>query len=238
MTQTVDPFFEPYDRAEIAYGDVPSAALSAYLGQVETPPNGQALDLGAGAGRDTLALACAGYSVTSVDLSSRGMQRIVERANQAGVGTRVVPTVADVREFGYEVERYDAIVATTVLDHVPANDAEVLWRRIVNALAPRGFLFVEVHSTSDPGSPSLPGSASEAPVSETASAVINYFAPNQLVEWALRSSLRILSYEERLEWDYTHGPEHMHGKAVLLAVRNDFHPDWYGAPAAFPRRES
>jgi hypothetical protein len=38
-----------------------------------------------------------------------------------------------------------------------------------------------------------------------------------------------------LEWDYTHGPEHLHGKAVLLAVRDGWHPDWYGQPAAFPK---
>ena len=50
-----DPFFEPYDREDIAYGSIPSSAVDGYLQQAGT--GGLAYDLGAGAGRDTLALA-------------------------------------------------------------------------------------------------------------------------------------------------------------------------------------
>jgi cyclopropane fatty-acyl-phospholipid synthase-like methyltransferase len=236
MPKAADPFFEPYDRDQVAYGSVPSSAVQAYLDQVTVPVGCKALDLGAGAGRDSLALARAGFDVTSVDLSQRGLDRIVERAEKSGLGERVNPTVGDVRELDLPVNHYDAIVATTVLDHLPPEDAEAVWSRMVAALAPQGFLFAEVHTTEDPGSDRWPGSARDAPVSETAAAVINYFAPNQLVEWALQAKLRVLRYEERLEWDYTHGPEHLHGKAVLLAVPQGFHPNWFGQPAAFPRR--
>ena len=77
-------------------------------------------------------------------------------------------------------------------------------------------------------------------MSETADAVINYFEPNQLLNLACdaEADLRVLPYEERLEWDYTHGPEHLHGKAILLATRRGFHPEWYGQPPAFKRRMS
>ncbi|MEM1068093.1 MAG: class I SAM-dependent methyltransferase [Planctomycetota bacterium] len=172
----------------------------------------------------------------SVDLSERGLQRIMERANAVDVGDRVEACVADVRRFEYATDHYDAIVATTVLDHIPASDSVSVWNQMVASLAPEGFLFAEVHTTEDPGSGQMPGLASDAPVSETTGPVVNYFAPNQLVQWALQSKLRVLRYEERLEWDYTHGPEHLHGKAVLLAVRDGYHPAWYGQPAAFPRR--
>ncbi|MCG8648481.1 MAG: class I SAM-dependent methyltransferase, partial [Pirellulales bacterium] len=116
----------------------------------------------------------------------------------------------------------------------------LVWRKMVNALSQSGFLYVQVHTTEDPGSDQPPGNQSDAPVSETAAAVINYFAPNQLANWALEpeSRLRILRYEERLEWDYTHGPEHLHGKAVLLAVGQEHYPNWYGHPPAFPRQPS
>ena len=235
--QSADPFFEPYDRDEIAYGATPSAPLAEYLKQIN--PIGNALDLGAGAGRDTIALANAGMNVTAVDLSERGLQRISHRAIQSGVGERVQTQVGDVRSIEIEPASYDGIVATTVLDHIPHRDAINLWTRITKALTNRGFLYVEVHSTEDPGCDQMPGRDSDAPVSETASAVVNYFTPNRLAQWATDpdAGLRILRYEERLEWDYTHGPEHLHGKAVLLAVRAGAHPCWYGQPSAFPRRE-
>jgi cyclopropane fatty-acyl-phospholipid synthase-like methyltransferase len=237
-----DFFFNAYDRDEIAYGLTPSASLAAYLEQFSRDGldgGARALDLGAGAGRDTLAMAKAGFHVTSVDISERGLQRIVERAEQFGVGDRVTTQVADVRKFTMPANHYDVVIGTTVLDHVPAADAKVVWSSMVGSLCDQGVLFAEVHTTEDPGSPVAPGCDSEAPVSETAGAVVNYFSPNQLASWALepQSKLRILNYEERLEWDYTHGAEHMHGKAILLAVRSGYHPNWYGQPAAFPRQK-
>lgn len=235
MNLPADPFFEPYDRDDIAYGAVPSPAIAAFLEQVGG--SGRALDLGAGAGRDTIALAAAGFDVTAVDLSGRGLDRIRERARAGGWNDRVTTQEADVRTVVMRPNHFDAIIATTVLDHIPASDAPAVWRQMCEALTPRGMLFVEVHTTEDPGSPDLPGRDSDAPVSETAGAVVNYFAPNQLASWAVAtdSRLRILHYEERQEWDYTHGPEHLHGKAVLLAVREGFFPAWQGQAAAFPR---
>ena len=236
MPEVADPFFEPYDRDDIAYGSTPSSAVAAFLEQVGGA--GRAIDLGAGAGRDTIAMARAGYEVTAVDLSQRGLDRIRQRAAERDVLDHVNTVVADVREVDLPEGSFDAVVATTVLDHIPAADAVKLWKRMSKAVTEQGFLFVEVHTTEDPGSDRMPGLASDAAVSETADAVINYFAPNQLAQWAAapESQLRILRYEERLEWDYTHGPEHQHGKAVLLAVRLGHHPDWYGQPPAFPQR--
>ncbi|MCC9600130.1 class I SAM-dependent methyltransferase [Stieleria sp. JC731] len=236
MPQIEDPFFEPYDRDDVAYGETPSAPLAEYLKQI--PTTGEALDLGAGAGRDTIAMAKAGFNVTAVDLSERGAERILQRAKRKEVPERVQTRVADVCEYQIEPDSFDLICATTVLDHISAADAKRVWGAILAGLRPKGALYVEVHSTEDPGSDQLPGSQSDAPVSETAGAVINYFAPNELLRWATETDadLRVLRYEERLEWDYTHGPEHLHGKAVLLAVKQGTYPPWYGQPPAFPRR--
>lgn len=230
-----DLFDEAYDRQEVAYGQRPSSPVAEYLRQVGG--SGPAFDVAAGAGRDTLALAQAGYRVTAIDLSSRGLERIVERARASGVENNITTRVADAREIEWPVAGLSAVVATTLLDHLPAEDAEPLFARMCDALDDNGFLYAEVHTTADPGSPSEPGRSNAAPVSETATAVVNYFAPNQLIGWALRDSsrLRVLKYEERLEWDRTHGAPHLHGKAILLAVREGHHPDWYGQPPEFPR---
>ena len=69
------------------------------------------------------------------------------------------------------------------------------------------------------------------PVSESGSQVINYFRPNQLTSRALDFSdkedlspegfrLRVLHYEERLEWDRSHENEYLHGIAILLAMKS------------------
>ncbi len=237
MPEPIDPFYEPYDREQVAYGSIPSRPLVAYLSQVAAV--GAALDLGAGAGRDTIALAAAGYQVTAVDLSERGLQRIKQRAVDRGLSEAVNVQMNDVRAIDIPANHYSAVVATTVLDHIPAADARAVWNKMVAALVDDGVIYVEVHTTEDPGSDQMPGCNSDAPVSETADSVVNYFHPNQLARWAVdsESRLRILRYEERLEWDYTHGPEHLHGKAILLAVRDGSHPPWYGQPAAFPKAD-
>ncbi len=241
MPDASDLFFEAYHRDDIAYGETPAPGVQSILEISRATESGttQALDLGAGAGRDSIALAKAGFSVTSVDLSEMGLERINQRAAAAGVGPRIMTRAEDVRNFNFEPGKYDAIIATTVLDHIPASDAKIVWQKIVNSLTENGLLAVEVHSSEDPGSDLPPGCHSDAPKSETAGAVVNYFQPNQLAMWASEASanLRILRYEERLEWDYTHGPEHLHGKASLLAIRKGNTPQWYGQPPLFPRRK-
>jgi len=241
MTDKADPFFEAYHRDEIAYGETPAPGVQSIIDLSTATDSGplRALDLGAGAGRDSIALAKAGYAVTAVDLSEMGLERINQRASAAGVGSMVSTQAGDVRNFKFETESYDAIIATTVLDHIPAADAIIVWQKIVSSLTAHGLLAVEVHSSEDPGSDLPPGCHSKAPKSETASAVVNYFQPNQLAQWASETAadLRILRYEERLEWDYTHGPEHLHGKVSLLAIRQGNSPQWFGQPRLFPRRD-
>jgi cyclopropane fatty-acyl-phospholipid synthase-like methyltransferase len=236
MTNVADPFFEPYDREDVAYGEAPSSLLAAYIQQ--KGGEGRALDLGAGAGRNTIALAKAGYQVTAVDLSQRGLERLIQRAEAVGVRDRVDTICADARNVEISASSFDGIVAVTLLDHIPSTDANELWARIAAAATQEGFLFAEVHTREDPGCKKTLNRLKAAAVSETADAVINYFEPNQLLNLACETeaNLRVLHYEERLEWDYTHGPEHLHGKAILLATRRGFYPEWYGQPPAFPRR--
>ncbi len=230
-----DPFFEVYDRDDPAYGLQPSADLASYLRQCQ--PAGEALDLGAGAGRDTLVLASAGLNVLAVDRSERGLRLLSERAATLGIGSRVSTVAADVRQLSIPEGHYHVISATTVLDHIPPADARKLWQRLIAGLTSDGTLYAEVHSTDDPGSETGQGAESVAPVSETARHVVNYFRPNQLLKWAIEEpGLRVLRYEERSEWDYTHGPEHFHGKAILLVSKNPSIQHWFGNPLAFPRK--
>lgn len=234
---TDDLFAQAYDRDEITFGLQPSSELASYIHQVK--PTGLAIDLGAGAGRNALALARSGLRVRAIDQSERGLERLSELAKAMEVDGLIETLRADLRDVRLPQRSISVMVATTVLDHLSLQDATAQWLRMEQSLNDQGVIYAEVHTTEDPGCAAPPGRNNPFPVSETAAAVKHYFAAGELLRLAMASgALRVLRYEERQEWDYTHGTEHHHGKAVLLAVRSGYYPPWYGHPLAFPRKRS
>jgi len=244
-TRSDDPFAALYDRDDPAYGLEPSPELEAYLRQCPPPTGGpggrpRALDLGAGAGRDTLLLARLGMDVLAVDGSATGLRRLREQAAAEGLGSRVVAEAGDVRDVGRWARPggYAAIAATTILDHLPPADLAAIWPPLVSSLAEAGVLYVEVHTREDPGAHTA--ASAPGPASESADQVEHHFGANELLRLAADrgpgggDGLRVLRYEERREWDTTHGRPHRHGKAALLAVRGDARPAYYGHPAVHP----
>ncbi|MEX1091006.1 MAG: class I SAM-dependent methyltransferase [Phycisphaeraceae bacterium] len=205
-----DPFVAVYQREKPAFGDAPSAELVAYLD--EHPLTGHALDLGAGPGRNALALAQRGLHVTAIDRSRIGIQRLERAAESRGVADRISAIVADFRTLTWATHRYTVIVAATALDHVPQRDGLILLPVLRQCLQPGGVIFIEVHTTDDPGFTGI------GPASECAAAIAHYFAPGELLELAA-PHFRIIQYDERSEWDDTHGSRHLHGKAILLGVK-------------------
>lgn len=203
------------------YGDAPSEWLVACVDQLYPSDVSRrrlrALDLAAGPGRDALALASRGIHVTAVDVSASGLSQLRESARARDLGERIDTRRGDMRAFNFGTARWDVIVATTAFDHVPRDDFAALLPKITRSLTPGGLLYVEVHTTEDPGSPTGLGPLLGLPASETADGVQHYFAPNELLH-RLSEWLRVLRYEERREWDTTHGRPHAHGKARAIAL--------------------
>jgi len=75
-------FDEAYSRNGPAYGSRPSSPLAAFLYQ--TGHQGIAFDLRANAGRDSVAMAAAGYRVHCFDLLAIGLTRIEQQADESG----------------------------------------------------------------------------------------------------------------------------------------------------------
>jgi cyclopropane fatty-acyl-phospholipid synthase-like methyltransferase len=208
------------------YGSEPSQELIRYVDQC-VRHGGQALDLAAGLGRDTLALAERGLHVTAVDVSAEGLRNLAEQARERGLSDRVAVAVHDLATYPYPHQTLDVIVATTAFDHIDRERCVAVLPKIAAALAPTGVLYAEVHTTEDPGSPTGYGHTLQAPVSDTSVAIAHYFEPNELLR-LLVQHLRIIHYEERREWDETHGRPHAHGKAIALAVLQNAHPPYRG----------
>ncbi|MBU1142588.1 MAG: methyltransferase domain-containing protein [Firmicutes bacterium] len=82
----------------------------------EYPNKGNILDLGCGQGRDALELAKLGYHVTGVDISTVGVNQMLEEANRLNLSVR--GEVCDVYTYDH-IHNYDFILLDSMLHFYP-----------------------------------------------------------------------------------------------------------------------
>ncbi|MGK3206361.1 SAM-dependent methyltransferase [Amycolatopsis sp. MEPSY49] len=111
---------------------------------------GTALDLGSGAGGDTLWLARRGWHVTAADISGVATGRLAERAGELGLGDRVTAERHDLAET-FPAGRFDLVSAHYLHTSFAFPRARVL-RQAAHALAPGGRLLVVDHGSVAPWS--------------------------------------------------------------------------------------
>jgi SAM-dependent methyltransferase len=113
----------------------PSPVLERYL---DAAPDGRALDLATGTGRNALALAEAGYRVDAVDKSRAGLEITRDHARERGFADRVSFVQADLGEYAYPESEYAVITNSfyRCVDRLPDIKA---------ALTDGGVLFVQHH---------------------------------------------------------------------------------------------
>jgi len=168
----------------------PAPVLQRY---VETFPDGRALDIAAGTGRNAVFLAERGYEVDAVDKSREGLEIARENAASSGVGDRCTWIHADALEYAYPESAYDVITARSfrIMDRLTDVKA---------ALSPGGVLYYQDHMrTEEP---------------------LNYGPPdrrrvgsNELLRACL--DLTVLHYRE-----FTRGEEGHRGAYAQLIARN------------------
>jgi SAM-dependent methyltransferase len=103
---------------------------------------GRALVLACGPGRNALWLAERGFDVVGVDISEVAVGRAREAAAQRGLDAEFV--VADLDDFTLEARSFDLI--TVIRFRKPD-----LWPRLVDALAPGGWILAEHHMKTTAG---------------------------------------------------------------------------------------
>ncbi|SDY34520.1 class I SAM-dependent methyltransferase [Halopenitus persicus] len=153
----------------------PSPVLRRYL---SAAPDGRALDVATGTGRNALALAEAGYAVDAVDLARAGLETARGNAVDRGVNDRINWIQGDLSTYGLPDERYALVTVSffRCLDR---------FADLTEAIAPGGYLFVEHHLRStDP----TPGGSSDPRYR---------LAANELLRASL--GLTILHYDEGTE---------------------------------------
>jgi SAM-dependent methyltransferase len=135
------------------YASRPGAGGRANPLLVETAeplPPGAALDLGCGAGGDTLWLAQRGWQVTAVDISGTAVDRARARADELGVGSRVSAERHDLAA-SFPGGSFDLVSAQYLHTPFAFPRAEVL-RTAARSLRPGGLLLVVDHGSIAPWS--------------------------------------------------------------------------------------
>jgi len=123
----------------------------------EIPPGGQALDVGAGMGRNAIHLAGLGWDVTGIDLSTKGLEVLHANAEKAGLKVRTIKTSYE--EFDFGKERWDLVAM--ILSWAPVEEPDFL-ARLKESIRPGGFIVFE-HNIQRSKNPYPPGVHALAP---------------------------------------------------------------------------
>ena len=109
----------------------PEPFLTAMLARI---PRGVVLDVAAGRGRNSIALACAGLRVVAVDFSAEAMRLLAAAARAERLA--IWPVVANLDNFHLKDNSLDAIVNINFLDRA-------LFPKFERALRPGGILIAD-----------------------------------------------------------------------------------------------
>jgi cyclopropane fatty-acyl-phospholipid synthase-like methyltransferase len=131
---------ERYEKSEYFYGLEPNDFLVASVPHLRR--GAHVLCLGEGEGRNAVFLAEKGCTVTAVDWSAVGLQKLQALAARRSVAGQTV--CSDLADFEFGENRWDGIVS--IWCHLPSSMREKIHARSVAALKPGGVLILEAYT--------------------------------------------------------------------------------------------
>jgi len=206
-----------YKGGECVWGLEPDGELKTFLPLI---PQGKALDLGIGEGRNGLYLAQDGFEVEGLDISAEAVKKCNALASEHGLPVRA--RVADLKEFHIAEGVYSCIVCSYVLPFFKRSEASMIIERIKAGLTEGGVAFVVGFTVEDP----FYRRCLELGLQEVEKNT--FFSPRLQMHRLFfdRGELReffsnheILSYVEGCSLDLVHDEPHYHGWASVMARR-------------------
>ena len=131
---------ERYSPDEYVYGREPNRFLTSMVDVIT--PGGTVLCLADGEGRNGVHLATAGFAVSSIDQSSRGVEKARTLAAESGV--ELDAEVGDLAVADLGDSAWDAIVS--IVAHMAPEARRDLHTRVVRALKPGGVFILEAYT--------------------------------------------------------------------------------------------
>lgn len=148
-------------------------------------PKSRVLDLGCGPGVDTAYMSAKKLQVHGVDAAANMIALAKLNAPKASFET------GDIRTIDYGSGKYDGIVASYSLIHVPKKDVLTVFDRLSKALKPSGYLFLGVQ-TGDSQEIELYG-----PLNPDIKIFLNIFSKPEIYDLLTRFEFEILEEYER-----------------------------------------
>lgn len=177
-----------YQSGDFPRSDAPAIILAEVI---ELAPDGRALDVATGTGRQAIFLAENGYDVDAIDLSRVGLTQAAATGRERGVAVNWIQ--ADLSKFDFPTSRY---ALSTVIGYKDLN----ILGALADALVPGGVLVYEHHL-------GPAANAASGPSTDT-----YRFRHNELLHACL--SLRILSYRE---WNQSGCDDSVSPRVTLVA---------------------
>jgi len=199
------------------YYPEPSSVLEKYIGLV-SGKNLEALDLGCGDGRNAIFAAKKKFHVLCYDLSQNAIEKIDKLAQKENL--KIIATVEDVKKLAFEDNKFDLIIASTILDHLDRKDSLTLILNIKRWLRMNGFVYIGVFTVDDPAYKNKHGlllDIEKKLISETGDFIRTFFQKNELRE--LFSDFKEIFYYEGMKEDLSHGNPHFHGLARIFCQK-------------------
>jgi SAM-dependent methyltransferase len=178
------------------------------------------LDLGCGAGGNSLFLAEKGLDVTCVDRFSSFISEIKEK------NKNVKAINQDIMDFDFSKNKYSLVLAINILQFFDLGEMKIIVEKILNSLKEDGILYLEIFSTKDSlyeesfKNRTFLEDDNQIIFSQKINSKIRFFKKEELFD--IFSSCEILNFKE-VELQEEHEPfgKHKHGSFVMVIRKNN-----------------
>jgi len=126
------------------FGTEPDARVVALAGEAGTPAGCPVLDIGAGTGRNSLALARRGHPVDAIEMTEKFAEAIADEAQREGLDVRVLQRDVFERRDDLRTDYGLILLSEVVSDFRTTDQLRQLFELAANCLAPGGNMVFNV----------------------------------------------------------------------------------------------